>query len=261
MANDSTSIPELAFATLIFREDDFDAVTRLRRGRFYKPSGDSRPSQQYAWPHPVHGGIHGSSSPVATATGAVERRLHVFEPALLTPSDQVVVIGDKASCWRVLGAERIITGDYLVTLKARHALGILPELDVQKIPEIGRAKAVETYEALVDSAYRAGPVSVVDRARDAAQWFLATWIADLQGENALLHDDLSPLVNRIEKIYENDKANKPEMVLSIGRTIARLHARKPNEQKKRNLRPLMESDAEYALAAFGLLVREVRWTS
>ncbi|EQD40246.1 protein containing Restriction endonuclease, type I, EcoRI, R subunit/Type III, Res subunit [mine drainage metagenome] len=43
--------------------------------------------------------------------------------------------------------------------------------------------------------------------------------------------------------------------------LARLHSRaKPNEQERRDTRPVMEADAEYALAAMGLLLRELGWT-
>ena len=36
----------------VFREDSFDAVTRVRRGRLYEPSGTSQPVQFQVSPHP-----------------------------------------------------------------------------------------------------------------------------------------------------------------------------------------------------------------
>lgn len=47
--------------------------------------------------------------------------------------------------------------------------------------------------------------------------------------------------------------------ISAGRIVARLHARKPNEQIKRSLRGNVEGDAEVALANIGLLLRELGW--
>ncbi|MBO0732961.1 MAG: hypothetical protein J2P49_01295 [Methylocapsa sp.] len=164
-------------------------------------------------------------------------------------------MGVSDSLWRILGSEKIITGEYLVTLKARHTLGVLPELNSNIVPKRGREKAIETFEKLVDSAYRETPGSIVDRARDAAQWCLGTW-ADGTNE-LLLHKDLGDLIASIDKRV-NDK---PTIILSASRIVARLHARgKPNEQEKRSLRPLMEADAEFALAALGLLLREFGWT-
>lgn len=245
---------DMSNAEIVCREDSFDPVTRIRRGRFYKSSGGSRPAQKYVLPHPIYG-IRGSGPP-PLEDGRCERWLYVFDQCQGCPPTNAVMIGSDESRWRVLGAERIISGEYLVTLKARHALGVLPELNYMAIPEIGREKAIETFEKLVDSAYRETPGSIVDRARDTTQWCLGTWAANKYSDKSFLHEDLGTLIQNIDK--NNDK---PQVILSAARIIARLHARgKPNEQEKRSLRPLMEADAEFALAAVGLLLREFGWT-
>jgi hypothetical protein len=128
----------------------------------------------------------------------------------------------------------------------------LPELDLSAIPEPGRVKVQQTISILADAAYRSGPESVIDRARDVAQWCLGTWLADQEKKDALRHEDLGSLV---KKIPENRIIPK-----SIGATIARLHSRaKPNEQDRYGGRPIMEEDAEFAIAAVGMLLRELRW--
>jgi hypothetical protein len=44
--------------------------------------------------------------------------------------------------------------------------------------------------------------------------------------------------------------------------LARLHARnKPNVQEEKGTRAVTEDDAEYALAAVGLLLREMKWAA
>ncbi|MDA8163234.1 MAG: hypothetical protein M0022_10105 [Desulfobacteraceae bacterium] len=244
-------------AKFVFREDSFDPVTRIRRGRFYKTHGQ-RPSQKYTLPHPVYGN-YGSISHTYSLNGECERRLFIFEQYLLKGPEKLVAIGASESLWRVLGAEQITTGEYLVTLKARHALGVLPELDPDAIPEVGREKAIETLKTLTDSAYRETPGSIVDRARDAAQWCLGTWWEKIKPDDVpSLHKDLGSLIKEIDNYKNKDK---PEVILSAARIIARLHSRgKPNEQKKLSLRPLMEADSEFALAAVGLLLREFKWT-
>jgi hypothetical protein len=248
---------DLHSAEIVFREDSFDPVTRIRRGQFYESSSDSRPSTQYTKEHPLYGKAGVVALIPPREIGSCGRQLFTFEPLPCRPSQDMAAIGSDDSLWRVLGAEAITTGEYLVTLKARHGLGILPELNSDIVPKRGREKVIEIVEKLVDSAYRETPGSIVDRARDAAQWCLGTWAAARWPKESLLHKDLGDLIAFIDK----RDTDKPKVILSASHIIARLHARgKPNEQEKRSFRPLMESDAEFALAAMGLLLREFEWT-
>lgn len=241
-------------AEMVFREDSFDPVTRIRRGRFYASSDGSRPSQEMALPHPVYGTR--GSGPAPAPDGRSERWLFVFDQYQTNASGKIVMVGSTDSLWHIFGAERITTSEYLVTLKARHALGVLPELNPDAVPDVGRTKAIETYEKLVDSAHRETPGSIVDRARDVAQWCLGTWAANQNSDTSLLHEDLGKLIEKIDKAN-----NKPQVILSASQIVARLHSRgKPNEQERYSTRPLMEADAEFALAAVGLLLREFGWT-
>lgn len=248
------TLNELDRAEMVFREDSFDAVTRIRRGRFYGSSSDLRPSTKFTLLHPVYGDA-GSNS-VQVGSKYCERSLFVFDQLQGRPSQHIVAIGSGDSLWRILGAERIVTGEYLVTLKARHALGVLPELNADAVPERGRQKAIELFEKLVDSAYRESPVSVVDNAKDAAQWCLATWAAHKWSDESLFEKELGPLISCVEAKGKE----KPKIILSTSHILARLHPRrKPNEQERLSLRPLIEADAEFALAAMGLLLREFGW--
>jgi hypothetical protein len=251
---------DLRDAQLVFREDSFDPVARIRRGRFYVADNKSRPSQQDIFEDPAFRSTQlGRKAP----RGTIQRDLFVFDQYQLIAGKDLkgmVAIGAGDSLWRILTAERIVTGEHLVTLQARHALGVLPDLEPTKIPDVGRAKAIETYEKLADAAYRESPGSTVDRARDAAQWFLATNAAQEFSDPSLLHKDLAALVKEYEKKAKEAATEAPTVLLSAARIFARLHSRgKPNEQEKRSLRPVMESDAEFALAAIGLMLRELDW--
>ena len=123
---------------LLFREDSFDAVTRLRRGRFYERSGGSQPHQWYVEPHP--GTMHVSAH-LSTA-GVYPRILHGFRAfaarhemrAGAQPS--ILAFGARSaySLWRVVDIERTVTGEDLVTLRARSSLGLLPELRESAVP-------------------------------------------------------------------------------------------------------------------------------
>jgi hypothetical protein len=247
--------PPLSNQSLVFREDSFDATTRVRRGRLYVPA--ARPGHQsWALPHPVHGGL---GSMVKNSSGQVERNLRLFDQYQEggNPCGKCLVIGATDSVWLVVAADRISTGERLLTLKARRAFGILPELDPVAIPQLGRRGVIETISMLTEAMYREAPHSVVDRARDAAQSCLAAWAASRWNDEAVITEDLGRLIS-----YALRRGGRDERggALDAANLIRILHARgKPNERQKRGLRHIVEDDAELALRAVGFLLHEFGW--
>jgi len=260
-----------------FREFTYDPASRIRRGVFYRLMPEQQPQSVQTLPHPMSG--ESITSEPSVLQRVFPRRLFTYHPlvqaACATPySSCQVLLGSPESRWRILSIEKISGGELLHTLKARSSLGTLPELDIDKVPAIAREKANQVYQELVDAAYMAGPRSVVDRARDAAQWFLAAWYAERSGDRKFYNHDLQPL---IDAINQHAKAQKPaerlipatmklalrpdliETVVAAGQIPARLHARKPHEEHARDLRPVLEEDAECAIACVGLLLREFGW--
>ncbi|MHB8348668.1 MAG: hypothetical protein ACYDHM_16330, partial [Acidiferrobacterales bacterium] len=238
-------------AKRVFREDSFDATTRIRRGRFYESSGTMQGER--VLPHLVHPGA---------APGLPEVSLRHFMSIPQKPSAKLVAIGAEDSVWRILDAERISTGEWLVTLKARGAMGVLPELDVGKIPEDRREEVVRAVDRMVDVAHRETPGSIVDVARGVAQLLMGTYAAgketDSTEQRRLLAMDLGEIVRH----FENHKDLKGNVVtVSIGKILARLHPRnKSNEQHRLGLRPITEEDGVFAVNAIGLLLNEFKWT-
>ncbi|MCI0348138.1 MAG: hypothetical protein L0Z53_01825 [Acidobacteriales bacterium] len=140
----------------------------------------------------------------------------------------------------------------MITIKARNSLGLLPELNRAAVPAEQLSKVQERLDALVQVAYTSGPASVIDRARDAAQLCLAVWLATEQSDAKLLTKDLGELASKLPQEHHVRQA--------IARIIARLHSRvKPNEIERYATRPVTEADGEFALAAVGLLLRELNW--
>jgi hypothetical protein len=137
----------------------------------------------------------------------------------------------------------------------------LPELDAAAVPEIGRAKVVETLDHLADVAYRGSPSSIADRARDAAQWCLAAWGNERFSDPSLFTEDLGPVISKIEKKLEQETGRRDTMVaLKAVAVLQRFHSRgKPNEQERFGFRIPTESDAELVLNAVGFLIRELGW--
>lgn len=260
---DITAVPatsELGHAKLIFREDSFDPVTRVRRGRFYVNPG-VQPQEWHVQTHPAFKEEVGNRD----YQGNLIKWLYSFQPwpafTELHPekTSSLVALGtvDAFTLWKVIGIERIVTGEDMVTLRARSAMGVLPELQSELVPAIGRDTVFQTIDKVVEAAYRAGPESVIDRCRDAAQASLGVWMAHRFSDDGMRRIDLGDQIKALEK---QPGKELPVIVVSVGKAIARLHARcKPNEQIRREGRVPDEGDAESAIAMLGLLLREFGW--
>jgi len=248
-AEDST---DSIYAQCRFREDHFDPVARIRRGRFYFGDGvNQQPAEWHVQPHPAIPSEMRSTVPVKKHldTYVAKSIWHVFPRLLKDPLLVVLGLETRFSIWSIVNIEVISTGDDLVTLKARSGLGLLPRLDEEKISEQFRGRVVSSLEAFADEAYRAAPASVIDRARDAASQALLAFY-NATGRDA---KDLGDLVQRLEK-------DQKTIASSAGRIIARLHARaKPSEAERRALKPVSEQDAQLAIQCVGALLCELGW--
>jgi hypothetical protein len=145
----------------------------------------------------------------------------------------------------IIDVEVIATGEDLVTLKARSGLGVLPVVDESKLPEEHARRVQESLSAFADEAHRASPVSVIDRARDAASQIL---IAHYK-----VAKDLGDLGKKLEQ-------DEQVIAAAAARIIARLHARaKPSVQEGRSLRAVREQDAQLAIQCVGTILCELGW--
>lgn len=237
-----------------FREVAFDPVTRVRRGLFYLIEEGTQPCYDSTLPHPAYGAI---GSKVMDGTGASGRRLFTYLPLGAPPCNppyttHSVVLGTDSARWRILTVETVSTGELLFTLKVRSTLGVLPELNLAAIPPTARKTADTVYSVLVDAAYHESPESVVDRARAASQWLLGAWLFATANDTSALTQDLGQLVTLLGN-------QGRDLLASAARVVARLHARKPNEQHARALRPLSEEDATLALSCVSFIVQEIGW--
>jgi hypothetical protein len=240
---------DLFKADLLFREDSFDAVTRIRRGRIYKAYPD-KPSDWRVISHALLDG-HVSSEQkrlVTFDTRSVVSNRTSFEKALIALGTR-----DAYSLWRVVSIERTVNGEDFLTLRARSSLGVLPELIESKVPPQQLEKVRETLNKLAEAAYRAGPESIVDRAKDAAQWAVGTWLAAQRNEPDLRQKDLAKIAAALD-------GEATAVMQGVSKALARLHARgKPNVQEEKGSRTVTEDDAEFSLATVGLLLREIGW--
>lgn len=238
----------------LFREDAFDPVTRIRRGRFYKRNQGSQPAR---WtlrkPPPIEVNSRTEDVDAYTFSSVVPSELAV------KGNQQLLVIlgaGEAFSIWTVVNKETVHTREILVTLKSRQSFGALPEIDWNLVPDkSGLVKG--KIESLLDDIYRAGAESIVDRAREAATAILSAHLQS-KGEVEANGKDLGALIELLEN--RNDK-NSQRIIRCAAEIPQRLHSRgKHAEQERRdNLRPICEQDAELAVQCIGVMLCDLGW--
>jgi hypothetical protein len=252
----------LADAHMIFREDSFDPVTRLRRGRLYE-----RINGGYTkWLVPPHPADPTDQLSIGD-DGLLRRELMTFAPVPNLASRCThhtslhMVLGTQAAptVWRILSVETILAVEELITLQARSTFGALPDLIEDAIPAAARSEVTPALEQVASAAFRSSPFALIEQCRPAFTLVLSNWLAD-QGETAddLATRDLGGLIKLIDGRCQNQtdyRALKAAIHL-----VQRFHSRgKPPEQKRYNLRPPNEADAQLVLQALGFVLREIGW--
>lgn len=242
----------------LFREDSFDPVTRIRRGRFYVLTNPSSlilsPDRVHNYPYGPHIGVGGGwqadgyYKPAGIGDLPDAHRIESME----------LVLGDApgTTLWRVVAAERISSGELLVTLRAIAHLGTLPVL-VNTLPTLNGATADATavrqaMDQLVDAFHRQQATPVVDVARETVKVILTAWLGvSAQGK------DLGKVIEGIP-----DDKSLMRWAASI---VNRLHPRSKSAERETRaaqgvmLRPVVDEDAETSVHLVGLILREVGW--
>jgi hypothetical protein len=247
--------------TYYFREDMFDPVSRIRRGRFYKYSGRSG-----SWTVlPV---LH-----ITIPRMAVDRKDGLLSvPSLadyqacvisgelnnLGIAHAVVVLGKgkSSTIWSIIHIETSFTGEEMVTLKARQSLGALPEINWSKVPVKAESTVREKLSVLEDEYHRAGAESVVDRAREAATAILSGYLQ----ERDITIADGQDLGRLIELLAKNSGKHEQRVVACAAEIPQRMHSRaKHAEQEKRVVRSIRVQDAELAVQCIGVMLCDLGW--
>lgn len=261
-AGDLASLPSSLFGTSrtwVFREDSFDPVTRTRRGRLYKPQGSTQPETIVAAPHPYDRGVPSYSRPGPSV--GEQKTLYTFVAALELLERPHAGVGSTlalgssraSSIWRIIQAEVLVSGSVLVTLKSLSAFGLVPELDLARVPDAGKKVVSQDMERVLNSAFRETPISVIDHVRNAMASIIGHWRVDaLKAEPRASMDELG---QHARAIMEGHSA-----LANQAAWVAKMHSRgKSNEQAKHGLDAPVEEDAELALCALGFTLRHVGW--
>lgn len=235
---------------LLFREDEFDPVSMVRRGRVYEPNG-GQPTQCCVCPV----GEAELNEARRENSAVVRKQLFCYEryPLCVRVSSRqpYAAIGADAgySIWRIVSNDRTYFDEELVTMRPLYFLGAIPDLSPDSIPERWRAKVQETVGKVVDSMHKANADSIVELCRHAAS---ASLFAHFHEDIAELHaTDLGPLAKRAE-------AEGLRLVGGCGKMIADLHSRiKPNMQMQHSLGSICDRDAELAVQCLSFMLRDL----
>lgn len=250
-------------APYYFREDSFDLVSRVRRGRFYKAASHSGgPWRVYPHPMVTFPYFQQDSDGAYKASGLTHYEPWKMSREFQRPqiAEVLVQLGDDtaSTLWQVIHLETGFTGEEIVMLKARQSFGSLPAVDWSKVPEAGVSSVREKLDTLEDEYHRAGVESVVDRAREAATAILSTFLQS-EGKADAKGKDLADLTKMLEK-HSGQQGRK--VITSAAWITARLHTRgKHAEQEARGVRELREQDAQLAVQCVGVILCDLGWAS
>jgi hypothetical protein len=238
----------------IFREDFFDPVTKIRRGRFYS---NENQQEWHSSPHQA-----GENMPIQKLGGVV-LKLTTFSSinvsSVLTefPKKQYSIALGSAktpTLWTVIGIEMSTTGEEIVLLKSRTTIGSLPELMQSNLPPSDIHVINQAFERLSSDLYRSGPESIIDHCRDLAEHILRAKIRTKNSEYK--GKELNELVSDFKNQFEREYRNIPNCA-----EIIRTHhqRRKTAIQDTTSVRPLMVQDAELCVYCTGSILADLGW--
>ena len=255
-------IPALApfhdgLATELFREDDFDPVTKLRRGRVFMLEGH----QPQEWrvhdpllPNLPTGPWQGGVAQVAKIS--TYQRAHLPQLIKLNARElPTIIMGwePHLTFWKIVSIEANLVGTPVLSLRAKHSLGDTPEIIEDKVPIEILKPLTEAMDKVEASVNRLSPAEVIDRCRDA----LSIIFGHKSGDRSR---DLSDAIKGyLHKEYPN-KNMVGDLRSYCGSVVTRLHAQaKPNVQHEKGLRPPADSDADLALNCLKTVLIEFGW--
>mgnify|MGYP000029128930 CR=1 FL=1 len=242
---------------IIFREDYFDPITRIRRGRFYSSSNYTQPGN---WsindPHRTDLRVRKWRDGVAQ-----EANLYTFAGFPLEPifrdsggaHKTTVIIGSEPhfTTWKIISTEVTFFRETLVTLKSYRSLGVLPDIEHEKVPLDIRGPLLESIEGIENSVDRLGPIDVVDRCRATLSIIFGSLCGSLEKD---LAKAISAYMNREMKGQDN-------LSTWAAKIVGRLHSRgKPNEQFRYSSGPTTEMEAQLAVNCVAAVLSGTGWT-
>lgn len=242
----------------IFREDSFDFISRLRKGRIYKVT-ESRPENWCLIPHKAQ--LH--SRMELTQYGQLQQqRLHTFKSYSIAThfhskrlQEQTVLIGTKDlfTKWSIVGVEPSHSGEEIITLRSQSSNDVIPNINFKKIRDEDRSNVEEKYDKFLDVVYTSSVESIVDRACEAC---LAILISKLRESNSEVRG--LTLDKVLEAANNDEKLSKRKILKTAAELLKLLHSRgKQSFQEQHNTRSLNYHDAQAAVECLSIVIHEL----
>ena len=250
---------------MLFREDYFDAATRIRRGRLYRKDDNMRTwsaENVSLFPH--------SDSRHRTNVFRINRCYITAEGPV--GSGWTAVLGDNnaQSYWTVVFAEKMGPEAHYLTLKSKTYFGVLPEINRDAIPETNRQDILQALDAVVEAAPIQAPQPVIDACRNAACHMIT---AKFPESNPRGNKDLGQLVLWLERKGRAVEKNKQRKTCAeaataliclldsyAGYLVKELHSRaKANAPAQNGTRLVSRQDANLAVDAIAFLLQDFGW--
>lgn len=237
---------------LLFREDDFDPVTKIRRGRVFSASTETQPQ---VW------NVRDSLYEKSTLSGITDHNLSTYIRSTLSelknPSQTTVILGqdNHFTFWRIISVECNLIGTPVLLIKATQTYNDLPTIKPGKLDPSAESALRDSIDKVESSMNRQSPTEVIDRCRDALSIAFGYKSDDRS-------KDLMDGIRSYLKLSYPDSDKTDDLCSHCGKIVARLHSRgKPNEQQARGIPGLTEHDADLAINCLKISLRELGYAS
>ena len=236
----------------IFREDFFDPITKIRRGRVYRAGGtqpvDWRVQDQRRSDLKLENWADGTAQKIELVS--YQHDTLNFLNDLSTFPEIILGSGSFISIWKIISIESSISGTPVLTLKSYRSFGAVPKLLENNIPNDIYIKLFSALDKVENSSNRLSAIDIIDRCRDTFSIIFG----------AIGGDQSKDLGKAIEAYVRTLNKNNDNLISWSGRMVARLHSRgKPNEQHKIGLNESTEEEAQLALRCLWLVLVELGW--
>jgi hypothetical protein len=237
--------PVFEMPGMIFLDDAFDPVTRVRKGRLYKQFGSQ--------PQPWYLAQPGTSNPPVErmftwgqfSLDTELKELKVIDPILVLGS------GEDKTFWDLISIERAIDSTAIVFLRARQSLGLLPEIDYSLVPDAFVEHLSQRVDVLLRDIRTASDESIVDSSREVMTCLLSAKLN--VGGGVKKGKDLGQLVALLEE------STPRASTASLAHVIARLHPRRKLAEVHQGFRRVDSQDAELSVNAVSFVLKEFGW--
>jgi hypothetical protein len=251
--------PSSNLANLVFREDSFDPITKIRRGRVYKEvTGRNEPWRvnDFARTDLKRVKWNNGEAQELEATSYSADPLTQLRQITLLPK---IILGKTPhhTYWKILSIETQYDGKPLLTLKAISNFGTVPVLVVNQVPEIAQKPIQDALENVEVAVNRIGPIETVDTCRNALSIVFGALAEDTMLDLGLGISHRIK-VNKAESI--NPSANGQNLITQNADIVRRLHPRgKASEKEKHQTRAISQEDANLALNCLWFVLVELGW--